>query len=130
MVSRLIAGYPSHGFVIDFNEAETIFPSVRFVNQIEASLERKLIHLVRNENDEPTISDLVEITKETPEVPEMPFADENLNMDENSNKEAKESSEIENKTDIIENISPSNEKVSKGESNNEKTNGIPKPVKR
>lgn len=64
IVSRLIAGYPSHGFVIDFEEARTIFPSVRFVNQDEAKLERLLFHLVRNENDEPTISDLVEFTKQ------------------------------------------------------------------
>ncbi len=63
IVSRLIAGYPSHGFVIDFEEARTIFPAVRFVNQDEAQLERLLFHLVRNENDDPTISDLVEFTK-------------------------------------------------------------------
>lgn len=64
IVSRLIAGYPSHGFVIDFEEAKKIFPSVRFVNQEEAILERLLFHLVRNENDEPTISDLVDFANQ------------------------------------------------------------------
>jgi hypothetical protein len=64
IVSRLIAGYPSHGFVIDYEEASKIFPNVRFVNQPEASLERMLFHLVRAENDEPTISDLLEFVAE------------------------------------------------------------------
>ena len=64
IVSRLIAGYPSHGFVIDYEEASKIFPNVRFVNQPEALLERMLFHLVRAENDEPTISDLLEFVAE------------------------------------------------------------------
>jgi hypothetical protein len=68
IVSRLIAGYPSHGFVIDYEEASRIFPNVRFVNQQEAMLERMLFHLVRAENDEPTISDLLEFVAEQEQV--------------------------------------------------------------
>jgi hypothetical protein len=64
IVSRLIAGYPSHGFVIDYEEASRIFPNVRFVNQQEALLERMLFHIVRAENEEPTISDLLEFVAE------------------------------------------------------------------
>lgn len=61
IITRLIAGYPSHSFVIDYEESETIFNSVRFVNQDEALLERLLFDHVRNENDEPIISDLTEM---------------------------------------------------------------------
>lgn len=64
IVSRLIEGYPSHGFVIDYEEANRIFPNVRFVDQQEAMLERMLFHLVREENDEPTISDLLKFVAE------------------------------------------------------------------
>lgn len=67
IVSRLIAGYPSHGFVIDFEEAQTIFPHVRFVNNEEAILERLLFHLVRKENNERTISDLVDVVNQNSE---------------------------------------------------------------
>lgn len=64
IVSRLIAGYPSHGFVIDYEEAKRIFPNVHFVNQQEAMLERMLFHIVRSENEDPTISDLLDVVAE------------------------------------------------------------------
>ncbi|MBD1210704.1 MAG: hypothetical protein H9535_19925 [Ignavibacteria bacterium] len=64
MVSRLIAGYPSHGFVIDYEEAVTIFPNVRFVDQTEAILERNLLDNVRSQNDEPIIYDLTNLLQE------------------------------------------------------------------
>ena len=38
----LIAGYPSHGFVIDRDEAETLFNNVRTPNDIEKELASKL----------------------------------------------------------------------------------------
>lgn len=57
-ISKLIAHYPSHGFVIDYEEAKTIFPEVRFVNQHEARLERLLLNLVRKDNGTPVIEDL------------------------------------------------------------------------
>jgi hypothetical protein len=42
LVERLITGYPSHGFVIDFQEALEIFGCVRELNDDEAQLEQHL----------------------------------------------------------------------------------------
>lgn len=61
IIAKLIAGYPSHGFVIDHEEAKKIFKSVRFVNQAEAIFERHLFHLVRSESRESMITDLSQI---------------------------------------------------------------------
>jgi len=61
IIAKLIAGYPSHGFVIDHEEAKKIFKSVRFVNQEEAIFERHLFHLVRSESRDSMISDLSKI---------------------------------------------------------------------
>jgi hypothetical protein len=41
-VSNLIYGYPSHGFVIDYYEAKTLFPNVRFRTPVEYDLELAL----------------------------------------------------------------------------------------
>jgi Serine dehydrogenase proteinase len=42
LVERLITGYPSHGFVIDFQEAQEIFGCVRELDDDEAQLEQHL----------------------------------------------------------------------------------------
>lgn len=51
LVARLIVGYPSHGFVIDFEEAQKIFGNVRWVENVEIELEKLLFPIVRNEGD-------------------------------------------------------------------------------
>lgn len=59
LVIKLIVGYPSHGFVIDFEEAKDIFSNVRWVDENESIFEQLLFHLVRKEmeNDD-IINDL------------------------------------------------------------------------
>lgn len=69
LISRLIAEYPSHGFVIDFEEAKNIFPDVRFVEQHEAILERILKKFVRIEPETPAIQDLVQLVNEDDFLP-------------------------------------------------------------
>lgn len=59
-VTKLIAGYPSHSFVIDFEEAKTIFDNVRFRNEEEAILEQFLFPYIRQEKEETYILDLNE----------------------------------------------------------------------
>lgn len=72
LISRLIAEYPSHGFVIDFKEAEKIFPDVRFVEHYEIILELILKEYIRVESNPPAIQDLVEFanTEETKPFPD------------------------------------------------------------
>lgn len=41
-LNRLLRGYPSHGFVIDRSEAETLFTDVREPDEVEISLARSL----------------------------------------------------------------------------------------
>ncbi len=86
VISRLIAGYPSHGFVIDFEEAKSIFPSVRFVNQNEARLERLLLTLIRNEGESAIIERL------DPNPPSITSAD---NQDLNDNGDGNVANETE-----------------------------------
>jgi Serine dehydrogenase proteinase len=59
LIAKLIVGYPSHGFVIDFKEAEEIFNNVRWINENEAILEQFLLKLVRNEGEEDVIQELI-----------------------------------------------------------------------
>ncbi len=50
LIAKFIVNYPSHSFVIDFEEAkELIGEKVRFVNEEEIKLEDNLFHLVRRE---------------------------------------------------------------------------------
>jgi uncharacterized protein YihD (DUF1040 family) len=58
VIPKLITNYPSHGFVIDFIEAEQIFGNVRWANENELIIEQFLLKLVRNEGDEDIISEL------------------------------------------------------------------------
>jgi len=55
LIAKLMSGYPSHGFVIDYEEAKTMFPSVRKTSIFEEELEKLLFGLVRNENSNDTI---------------------------------------------------------------------------
>lgn len=48
---RLLNGYPSHGFVIDRREAQTLFNHVREPNALEYELEKQLGQLVRQEQE-------------------------------------------------------------------------------
>ncbi|MFC5848374.1 SDH family Clp fold serine proteinase [Deinococcus petrolearius] len=41
-INKLINEYPSHGFVIDINEAKELFPKVRPANEVETILEKLL----------------------------------------------------------------------------------------
>lgn len=59
LIAKLIVGYPSHGFVIDFEEAIEIFGNVRWVNDNESIIEQSLLKIVRNEGDEEIISALI-----------------------------------------------------------------------
>lgn len=45
-LQRLITAYPSHSFVIDYEEARGVFPSVRLANPVEQLLERHLRDLL------------------------------------------------------------------------------------
>lgn len=64
LIAKLIVGYPSHGFVIDFDEAQEIFENVRWVNEDESNLEQFLLKLVRFEGEEDVISELIPNKKE------------------------------------------------------------------
>lgn len=47
LVQRLIGSYPSHGFVIDFEEAEKIFSNVRWINGYEENFAEAFHDIVR-----------------------------------------------------------------------------------
>lgn len=55
LITKLMSGYPSHGFVIDFQEAKTMFPNVRKVSNFESELEILLFEIVRNESTKGSI---------------------------------------------------------------------------
>lgn len=86
VISKLIVGYPSHGFVIDFGEAKDLFSNVRWVEDDECILEEHLLHIVRNETDTDIIFQL-----ETEKIREeyIKFVEENLEnkVDETTNEE-------------------------------------------
>lgn len=73
IVDRLVRAYPSHSFVIDIEEAQTLFPDVRYPSLVEYELERVLrealsIHIpfesIREQHPEGIVSYL-ELTKES-----------------------------------------------------------------
>lgn len=81
LIAKLIVGYPSHGFVIDFGEAKEIFENVRWVNEHESILEQYLHKIVRSEGDEDIISEL------HLDVPSSDKNSSNTTSDENTNHE-------------------------------------------
>ncbi|MFN8236561.1 MAG: hypothetical protein U0T77_00200 [Chitinophagales bacterium] len=69
LIAQLIVGYPSHGFVIDFEEAKKSFPNVRWVSDDEKLLEQFLIKLVRSETKEDFVMELLLEEKPVEEKP-------------------------------------------------------------
>jgi hypothetical protein len=97
LIAKLIVGYPSHGFVIDFQEATEIFGNVRWVTDNESILEQFLLKLVRNEGEEDFISEL------TPEKEDTKPTENTVNTDtttENSENPINSQPDLENNTDI------------------------------
>jgi len=74
LISKLIAGYPSHGFVIDFEESKDIFPNVRWVNDEELIFERYLSKLLRRQEAD-LISELLLEKEHKKEEPINNFVD-------------------------------------------------------
>jgi len=64
IISKLIVGYPSHGFVIDFDEAKDLFCNVRWLDNDEKIIEELLFHLIRNEANPDVILQLVVDTED------------------------------------------------------------------
>ena len=99
LVTKLIEDYPTHGFVIDYDEAKTIFPNVRLVNETERSLENAIFHIVRKEQnnvvDELLKSeDLIEPV-EVVDADEAVIETENGNLNEEDNQQDQEQPQAE-----------------------------------
>ncbi len=64
-ISKLITEYPSHGFVIDFEEAKTMLGDdiVRYINETELIIEENYIHAIRREGKGVIFVDLLEVAK-------------------------------------------------------------------
>lgn len=58
-LERLVQGYPGHGFVIDIDEARTLFTKIREPNAIEQEIVNHLSSLLRRPTSEPLIADLL-----------------------------------------------------------------------
>ncbi len=65
LITKLIENYPSHGFVIDFQEAKDIFPNVREVNENEKILESVIFHIVRQETGNNVVDEIEHSSKNT-----------------------------------------------------------------
>lgn len=97
LIAKLIVGYPSHGFVIDFQEAKEIFNNVRWVTDNESILEQFLLKLVRNEGEEDVISELTPEKEDTKQTKNAVNAE---SINEISENPINSQSELENNTDI------------------------------
>jgi Serine dehydrogenase proteinase len=64
-ISTLVQRYPSHGFVIDFEEASRLFLDVRWVNEAERQLVAALAGLVKRPQEQPIVMDLEAILDST-----------------------------------------------------------------
>jgi hypothetical protein len=62
MISQLVAGYSSHSFVIDYQEAQALFGNVRRPEGAECILEHVLYECVRSPTSEVLIMDLSSLT--------------------------------------------------------------------
>lgn len=62
LIVKLIVGYPSHGFVIDYQEAKESFDNVRIPTDDEVTLEKLLFEYVRHERENDVI---IEFSNET-----------------------------------------------------------------
>lgn len=65
-LEKLVQGYPTHGFVIDIDEAKNIFTKVRNTDKLEASIGRELSSIVRRPSEKPIIIDLFEFLMPVP----------------------------------------------------------------
>ena len=63
LIARLIVAYPSHGFVIDYQEASELFTNVRWVNDDESIIEQYLHKIVRSQSEN-NIIDVLEPIEE------------------------------------------------------------------
>jgi hypothetical protein len=63
-LDKLVQEYPTHGFVIDLEEAQTIFSNVRAADSLEASIAFSLPGL-RSQPSQPFIGNLIEMLKPT-----------------------------------------------------------------
>lgn len=80
---KLMVDYPSHGFVIDFDEAKKLFgDAVRWVNSEESMLEQILLNFVRGETGEDVIELLNDMLYEDEDEDEVILEDEDENEDE------------------------------------------------
>jgi hypothetical protein len=59
-LEQLVQGYPTHGFVIDIDEAKAIFNKVRVANELERSIAANL-PWARRPGSDPVIDDLVRL---------------------------------------------------------------------
>jgi len=62
MISKLVSGYSSHSFVIDYQEAQTLFGNVRRPQGAECILEQVLYECVRSPTPEVLITNLSSLT--------------------------------------------------------------------
>lgn len=113
IISKLIVSYPSHGFVIDYDEAKKLFCNVRWVDDDESIIEEFIFHLTRNEAIPDVILQLI-VEEEEEENKEAQGQDQisDKNKKENKNSENKEKKEVQenNVTKINDSVKPDNKK--------------------
>ncbi|WP_053004208.1 SDH family Clp fold serine proteinase [Flavobacterium sp. ABG] len=86
IISKLIVGYPSHGFVIDYDEAKDLFCNVRWLDDDEKIIETLLFHVIRNEANPDVILQLfVELEDQITDKNEPTLENENDNKEESIN---------------------------------------------
>jgi len=62
-LERIVEQYPSHGFVIDLEEAQKLFENVRELDDAEATMAAMLHNHIRRQSSEPVICDVWEQVK-------------------------------------------------------------------
>jgi hypothetical protein len=58
-LDKLVQGYPAHGFVVDYEEAKTIFKKVRMADTLEAAIAIELLPWLKRQSNPPAIVDLI-----------------------------------------------------------------------
>lgn len=87
MISRLVSGYPSHSFVIDYQEAITLFGNVRQPQEAECVLEEVLYQCARSPMADVLIMDLNNLTNSNPTIENTQDNEEEEEEDDNENNE-------------------------------------------
>ena len=90
LIARLIVAYPSHGFVIDYQEASELFTNVRWVNDDESIIEQYLHKIVRSQSENNIIDVLEPIEEKDKKIVEVEekvidLKPENENIEKNEN---------------------------------------------